>query len=52
MGRKFLFFVFITVGKDVENLSQIRIKSSSNYSVTEAAACLEHDAGQFLSHLT
>lgn len=40
--------LFIIVGKDVENLSQNRIKSSDNYSVTEAVAYLECNAGEFL----
>lgn len=42
--------LFIIMGKDVENLSQIRIKSSNSYSVTEAVACLECNTGEFLPH--
>lgn len=42
--------LFITMGENVENLSQIRIKSSNNDFITGFAACLECAAGESLPH--
>lgn len=40
--------LYITLGKSVETLLPIRIKSSNNCFITKRNACLEYGAGELL----